>query len=65
MVDLKGRTLLPGFVDPHGHVTGGGMQAISANLLAPPMADRLRGEMWLALGFTCEASPIDRPSQVA
>jgi predicted amidohydrolase YtcJ len=36
MVDLKGRTLLPGFVDPHGHVTGGGMQAISANLLAPP-----------------------------
>jgi len=36
MVDLKGRTLLPGFVDPHGHMTGGGMQAMSANLLAPP-----------------------------
>jgi hypothetical protein len=38
---------------------------VVANQLTPPLADRLRGEMWLALGFTCEASPIDRPSQVA
>ena len=36
VIDLKGRTLLPGFVDAHGHVTGGGLQAMSANLLAPP-----------------------------
>lgn len=36
MVNLKGATLLPGFVDPHGHMTGGGLQAMSANLLAPP-----------------------------
>jgi predicted amidohydrolase YtcJ len=36
MVDLGGRTLLPGFVDPHGHVTIGGMQALSANMLPPP-----------------------------
>jgi predicted amidohydrolase YtcJ len=36
LVDLKGRTLLPGFVDAHGHVTMGGLQALSANLLAPP-----------------------------
>ena len=36
MVDLGGRTMLPGFVDPHGHVMGGGLQAISANMLAPP-----------------------------
>lgn len=36
MIDLKGRALLPGFIDPHGHVLGGGMQALSANLLAPP-----------------------------
>ena len=35
-VDLKGRTMLPGFVDAHGHVMGGGLQALSANLLAPP-----------------------------
>jgi predicted amidohydrolase YtcJ len=34
--DLKGRTLLPGFVDGHGHVTGVGMQALVANVLPPP-----------------------------
>ncbi len=36
MFDLKGRTMLPGFVDSHGHVVMGGLQALSANLLAPP-----------------------------
>jgi predicted amidohydrolase YtcJ len=36
MIDLKGRTLLPGFIDPHGHMVVGGLQALSANLLAPP-----------------------------
>lgn len=34
--DLGGRTMLPGFVDPHGHVTMGGLQALSANMLPPP-----------------------------
>mgnify|MGYP001812664593 CR=1 FL=1 len=34
--DLDDRTLLPGFVDSHGHVVFGGLQALSANLLAPP-----------------------------
>lgn len=36
VIDLGGRTLLPGFVDSHGHVVGGGLQAMAANLLAPP-----------------------------
>ena len=36
MVDLGGRALLPGFVDSHGHMVGGGMQALSANMLPPP-----------------------------
>lgn len=36
VVDLKGRTLLPGFFDPHGHVVMVGLQALSANLLPPP-----------------------------
>ncbi len=35
-VNLGGRTLLPGFVDSHGHAVMGGLQAIAANLLAPP-----------------------------
>ena len=36
LIDLGGRTMLPGFVDSHGHVVMGGLQALSANLLAPP-----------------------------
>jgi predicted amidohydrolase YtcJ len=36
VVDLRGRALVPGFVDAHGHIFLGGLQALSANLLAPP-----------------------------
>ena len=36
LIDLEGRTMLPGFVDAHGHVMGGGLQALSANILSPP-----------------------------
>ncbi len=39
LIDLSERTMLPGFVDAHGHVMGGGFQALSANLLAPPDGD--------------------------
>jgi predicted amidohydrolase YtcJ len=35
-VDLAGRTLAPGFIDGHVHVGGLGLQAVGANLLAPP-----------------------------
>jgi predicted amidohydrolase YtcJ len=34
--DLKGKTLLPGFVDAHAHFYAFGVQAIGANLLAEP-----------------------------
>ncbi|KPF69125.1 amidohydrolase [beta proteobacterium AAP99] len=36
VIDLQGRTMLPGFVDAHGHMMMGGLQSLSANLLAPP-----------------------------
>ena len=36
VVDLGGNTLLPGFIDAHGHVFNTGLQAWSANLLARP-----------------------------
>lgn len=36
IVDLGGKTLMPGFVDGHAHVQQFGTQAIGANLLAPP-----------------------------
>lgn len=40
IVDLNGRTMLPGFVDSHGHVAaGGGLQATVASLLSPPDGD--------------------------
>lgn len=35
-VDLQGRTLLPGFIDAHGHAWMTGFQKLSANLLPPP-----------------------------
>ncbi len=36
LVDLEGKTLAPGFIDGHAHVNGFGLQAVGANLLAPP-----------------------------
>lgn len=39
VVDLQGKTMLPGFIDPHSHFSGVGMQAIAANLLPPPDGD--------------------------
>lgn len=36
IVDLNGKTLVPGFVDGHAHFLGFGSQAVGANLLAPP-----------------------------
>ena len=39
VIDLDGHALLPGFFDAHGHVYFGGLQAQSANLLAPPDGD--------------------------
>ena len=39
VTELEGRALIPGFVDAHGHVFGGGIQAVTANLLAAPDGD--------------------------
>ena len=38
MVDLEGKTLLPGFIDGHAHFGNFGLQAVGALLLAPPDA---------------------------
>lgn len=35
-IDLQGKTLIPGFIDAHGHMFSVGIQAIAANLLPPP-----------------------------
>ncbi|TFV94357.1 amidohydrolase [Algoriphagus kandeliae] len=38
MVNLDGKTLIPGFIDGHAHFGNFGLQAIGAQLLAPPDA---------------------------
>lgn len=40
VVDLRGRTMLPGFIDAHGHFPGSGMRTISADLNSPPIGDK-------------------------
>ena len=37
VTDLRGRTLLPGFIDAHGHFPGSGMKVISVDLNSPPI----------------------------
>ena len=36
VIDLAGRTMVPGLIDARGHVFAAGIQALSANLLPPP-----------------------------
>lgn len=38
MINLKGKTLLPGFIDGHSHFSGFSAQAIGAQILPPPDA---------------------------
>ena len=50
LIDLNGRALLPGFVDAHGHMVMGGLQALSANLLPVPYVeseDVTNAVLWL------------------
>jgi predicted amidohydrolase YtcJ len=37
VVDLRGRTLMPGFIDAHGHFPGSGQAVMSAQLHSPPV----------------------------
>jgi len=37
VVDLEGRTVVPGFVEGHGHFPGAGLAAVGADLNSPPI----------------------------
>lgn len=37
VVDLRGRTLMPGFIDAHGHFPGSGLKVVAADLNSPPI----------------------------
>jgi hypothetical protein len=36
-LDLEGRTVVPGFVEAHGHFPGAGLVAVAADLNSPPI----------------------------
>ncbi len=37
--DLKGRALMPGFIDAHGHYPGWGVMSVAVNLSSPPVGN--------------------------
>lgn len=39
VTDLQGRTMLPGFIEAHGHFPGSGLSAVAADLNSPPIGD--------------------------
>jgi len=39
IIDLHGRTVMPGFVDAHSHFPVSGIRAVSVDLAAPPIGD--------------------------
>ena len=49
VVDLRGRTLMPGFVDAHGHFPGSGQTVFSVDLNSPPIGDVTDMKQLLAL----------------
>lgn len=56
--DLRGRTLLPGFIDAHGHFPGSGLTSISADLTSPPVGDKLTmDDVLAALKAQAEKTP--------
>ncbi len=61
MIDLRGKTMVPGFIDAHGHMWGAGVQAMAANLLPPPDGEvRSIGELQEQLRKSMATSNISR-----
>lgn len=48
VTDLRGRTLLPGFVDAHGHFPYSGMRVLGVDLNSPPVGELTTMEQVLA-----------------
>lgn len=46
--DLKGKTIVPGIIDAHGHFPGEGLHAVAADLNSPPIGNILNMEQVIA-----------------
>lgn len=58
VVDLRGRTLLPGFIEAHGHFPGSGLAVVAADLNSPPIGTlTTMDEVLAALAKQAENTP--------
>ena len=58
VIDLRGRTLLPGFIDAHGHFPGSGLSVVAADLNSPPIGTlTTMAEVLAALGAQAAKTP--------
>jgi predicted amidohydrolase YtcJ len=58
VIDLRGRTLLPGFIDAHGHFPGSGLKVVAADLNSPPIGTLTSmDEVMVALAQQAENTP--------
>jgi predicted amidohydrolase YtcJ len=66
IIDLKGKTVLPGFIDAHSHFAGVGTQAIVANLLpAPDGSVNTIDELQSTMRNYIQSSPIVKNYNIA
>ena len=57
-IDLKGKTILPGIVDAHGHFPGSGLSAIGVDANSPPIGDKNAiADVLAALKVLAEKTP--------
>jgi predicted amidohydrolase YtcJ len=58
VIDLRGRALLPGFIDAHGHFPGSGLKVVAADLNSPPIGTLTSmDEVLVAMAQQAEKTP--------
>jgi predicted amidohydrolase YtcJ len=59
VTDLRGRTLMPGFIDAHGHFPGSALAKINADLNSPPIGKlKTMAEVMAALKTQADKTPV-------
>ncbi|MBV1915642.1 MAG: amidohydrolase [Pseudomonadales bacterium] len=58
VTDLQGRTLMPGFIDAHGHFPGSALTVVNADLNSPPIGNKKNmADVMAALRAQAEKTP--------